>query len=85
MWFFRREQYLKVFGAVFEGCLLIYKSEKSKKPVFSLNLITYRGQELINSKRRGSFEVTDKIKSYNVSGFIDLKTCCCCCILNIYF
>lgn len=55
-----------MFGAVYEGHLLIYKNEKSEKPLFFLNLLIYRGQEIVNSKRSGTFEVTDKIKSYNV-------------------
>lgn len=65
-WFFRREQHIKVFGAVFDEHLLIYKNEKSEKPLFCLDLSSYKGQKLINAKKSGAFEVTDKNQTYNV-------------------
>lgn len=68
-WFFRREHYVKVFGAVFEEHFLIYKNEKSDKPLLCLNLSTFKGKEVVNSKKRGAFEISDKIQTYNVIYF----------------
>lgn len=65
-WFFKREHYIKVFGAVFEEHLLIYKTERSEKPLFCLNLLTYKAHELNNSKKCGAFEVTNRIQNFNV-------------------